>query len=175
LHHFKTYTKGKKVQFKSIDDFWVQSFKNYLLSVLKPNTANTYFIRLKIVWKCAIAENITTRNPFKALKMNKVEKPKREFLTFEDIKSLANTPTDFAPVIRQAFLFAWASKAGITKDVHFHIARHTFATLALTFGGDIFTVSKLLGHADLKTTQVYAKLIDSKKREVIDKVPQIDI
>jgi integrase len=69
----------------------------------------------------------------------------------------------------------WQYKAGLTKPLHFHIARHTFATLALTTGTDITTVSKLLGHSDIATTQLYAKVIDSKKQEAIDKLPTIQV
>ena len=64
----------------------------------------------------------------------------------------------------------WVMRAGITKSISFHCARHTYATLQLTLGTDIYTVSKLLGHKDLKTTQVYAKIIDEKKREAANKI-----
>lgn len=69
----------------------------------------------------------------------------------------------------------WCMKAGITKNITFHSARHTFATLQLTLGTDIYTVSKLLGHRNLKTTQVYAKVIDQKKIDAINKIPDINI
>jgi integrase len=62
----------------------------------------------------------------------------------------------------------WIKSAGIIKDVTFHCSRHTYATLLLTKGVDIMTVSKMLGHKDLKTTQVYAKIINQKKREAAD-------
>lgn len=62
-------------------------------------------------------------------------------------------------------------KAGITKNITFHCGRHTFATMCLTYDIDIFTVSKLLGHTDVKNTQIYAKLIDKKKDQAIDKLP----
>lgn len=64
----------------------------------------------------------------------------------------------------------WMMKAGITKSITFHCARHTYATLQLTMGTDIYTVSKLLGHRELKTTQVYAKIIDEKKKEAADRI-----
>ena len=62
----------------------------------------------------------------------------------------------------------WAAEAGITKKVTFHTARHTFATMLLTKGADSYTVSKLLGHTDIKTTQIYAKIVDAKKIEAVN-------
>ena len=67
-------------------------------------------------------------------------------------------------------LFQWIGAAGITKDITFHCFRHTFATLQLFNGTDIYTVSKMLGHKDLKTTQVYAKIVDEAKRTAADKI-----
>lgn len=67
-------------------------------------------------------------------------------------------------------LFQWIGAAGITKDITFHCFRHTFATLQLFSGTDIYTVSKMLGHKDLKTTQVYAKIVDEAKRTAANKI-----
>ncbi len=49
----------------------------------------------------------------------------------------------------------------------FHMSRHTFATMELTMGADLYTTSQLLGHADVETTQVYAKIIDAKKEAAV--------
>ena len=67
-------------------------------------------------------------------------------------------------------LFQWIGAAGITKDITFHCFRHTYATLQLFKGTDIYTVSKMLGHKDLKTTQVYAKIVDEAKRKAADNI-----
>jgi len=69
----------------------------------------------------------------------------------------------------------WIDSAKIDKVITFHCARHTFATLQLTLGTDIYTVSKLLGHKELKTTQIYGKIIDEKKQEATDKLNNIEL
>lgn len=67
----------------------------------------------------------------------------------------------------------WTAAAGITKHITFHCARHTFAVLMLDTGADIYTVSKLLGHRELRTTQVYAKILDKNKRAAVERMPDI--
>jgi integrase len=64
----------------------------------------------------------------------------------------------------------WVKKAGFTKKITFHSFRHTYATLQLDNGTDVYTVSKMLGHRDLKTTQIYAKIVDKTKRDTTDKI-----
>ena len=70
-----------------------------------------------------------------------------------------------------AQLRRWCLAAGITKDITFHCARHTFAVLLLEFGADIFTVSKMLGHRNLSTTEIYAKVLDKKKQAAVALFP----
>ena len=67
----------------------------------------------------------------------------------------------------------WVKRAGIKKHITFHCSRHTYATLLLTFGADIYTVSKLMGHADVSVTQVYAKVIDKKKQDAVELIPKL--
>jgi integrase len=64
----------------------------------------------------------------------------------------------------------WTKAAGITRRITFHAFRHTFATAQITLGSDIFTVQKMLGHSDSRTTQIYARLIDEKKRAAANKI-----
>jgi len=87
-----------------------------------------------------------------------------------------NEPTDkvFEGLTYSAYqnkhLAKWIGLSGIGKDITFHCFRHTYATLQLSKGTDIYTVSKMLGHRELKTTQIYAKIIDPTKREAADKI-----
>ena len=62
----------------------------------------------------------------------------------------------------------WAKAAGIEKSLCFHMSRHTFATMELTLGADLYVVSKLLGHHDLSVTQVYADIINKKREAAVD-------
>ncbi|MCH3994839.1 MAG: site-specific integrase [Prevotella sp.] len=71
------------------------------------------------------------------------------------------------------YIRIWRKDAGITKNITFHSARHTFATLMLTIGTDLYTVSKLLGHKDIATTQIYAKVIDKNKQDAVSRIPDI--
>lgn len=75
---------------------------------------------------------------------------------------------------RNKHLYQWIGAAGITKNITFHCFRHTYATLQLYYGTDIYTVSKMLGHKDLKTTQIYTKIVDEAKRNAVDKI-KLDI
>jgi len=69
------------------------------------------------------------------------------------------------------FLLAkWAMKAGINKHITFHCFRHTNATLLISAGEDIYTVSKMLGHKELRTTEVYAKVLNTKKIEAANRI-----
>ncbi len=67
----------------------------------------------------------------------------------------------------------WVARAGINKDITFHCARHTFATMMLDLGTDIYTVSKLLGHRELSTTQIYARVLDKNKQAAVAAIPSI--
>ncbi|PWE00032.1 tyrosine-type recombinase/integrase [Marinilabilia rubra] len=72
-------------------------------------------------------------------------------------------------------LMKWAIKAGVYKEFTFHSSRHTNAVLMLENGADIYTVSKRLGHKELRTTEIYAKIVDQKQREAANIIPTIDL
>ena len=73
-----------------------------------------------------------------------------------------------------AEILRWCMRAGITKHITFHSARHTHAVLLLENGADIYTVSKILGHREIRTTQVYAKIVDKKKKEAAYLIPELE-
>jgi integrase len=68
----------------------------------------------------------------------------------------------------------WMQKAGIDKHITFQCARHTFATMCLSYGVDLYTLSKILGHRDIKSTEIYLRLIETKPDQPADKLPKYD-
>ena len=71
------------------------------------------------------------------------------------------------------YLRRWAKAAGVSKAITFHSSRHTFAVLMLSAGVDIYTLSRLLGHSSVTTTQIYADIVDARRIEAVEKLPQI--
>ena len=67
-----------------------------------------------------------------------------------------------------SFAKRFARLAGINKKVCFHTSRHTFGTLSLCASDDLYTVKNLMGHRSILSTQVYAKVLDTKKQEAVD-------
>lgn len=78
-----------------------------------------------------------------------------------------------SPGCTNEVLKRWVLRAGIDKEITFHCARHTFAVMMLDLGVDIYTVSKLLGHRELSTTQIYAKVLDKNKQAAVSRIPDI--
>lgn len=74
------------------------------------------------------------------------------------------------PLISNRLRFIFTCLLTAALWVLFHLARHTFATMMLTLGADLYTVSKLLGHTSVRMTQVYAKIINQKKDEAVNLV-----
>ena len=63
----------------------------------------------------------------------------------------------------------------INKHITFYSARHTNAVSLLENGADIYTASKLLGHREIRTTEIYAKIIDKKMKEAAYLIPRLNI
>lgn len=74
------------------------------------------------------------------------------------------------PNLVRVHLPKWLEEAGITKHITFHCFRHTFATLQLAAGTDIYTISKMLTHSNLSTTQVYADVVNGLKRNASEQI-----
>lgn len=258
LKHLIKFTDPDTTTFKDIDEKFVKNFRDFLLNEplimeskkLLTNTAHSYFNKFRACLNQAFEDKIIFENPAKRIKGITLEDTKREYLTLDEIQSIAKIECRYE-VLKRAFLFScitglrwsdinklkwsevqklndnfrliftqkktkgleyldiskqarellgeegkpeertfkglkyssymilelqkWCMKAGITKNITFHSARHTFATLQLTLGTDIYTVSKLLGHKQIQTTQVYAKIIDEKKIEAINRIPEINL
>ena len=73
-------------------------------------------------------------------------------------------------LISNGLRFIFTCPLFLAQPITFHTSRHTFATMMLTLGADLYTTSKLLGHADVKMTQVYAKIINQKKDDAVNLV-----
>jgi integrase len=105
--------------------------------------------------------------PIPKVAMNNL--PKRNGAKDTDI--VFKLPTNkFTNVVLKNWVFA----TGITKKVTFHVSRHTYATLLLTLETPIEVVSKNLGHADIQTTQIYAKVVNSAQRQAVNKLDSLN-
>ena len=79
----------------------------------------------------------------------------------------------YSPSCTNEAIKRWVLRAGIDKEITFHCGRHTFAVMMLDLGTDIYTVSKLLGHRELSTTQIYARVLDKNKQKAVQQIPKI--
>lgn len=77
------------------------------------------------------------------------------------------------PLISNGLRFIFTCLLTGALWVLFHTARHTFGTMMITAGVDLYTTCKMMGHADVRTTQIYAKIVDSKKIEAVDMVDRM--
>ena len=134
---------------------------------------------LRLQWKSVITDSKQTRL---AIVMKKTKAPlylplSKQALIYLPARAGAKDTDrvfDIPEYLINYNLKKWAAMAGITnKNVSFHTARHTFATTLLTEGADLYTVSKLLGHSEISTTQIYAKIIDKKKDEAVNLLDNI--
>ena len=236
----KMFTEGKPMIFSTIDMNLLEDYKNFLINApqggskkgtITRNTASTYFSIFKAGLHQAFIDGYLTVDIAAKAKNIAYSDKQREYLTIDELNTLAATPCD-RPIMKRASLFSaltgmrhsdiqklkwkeiikdgehyrilftqqktkgvqympisdqayqlcgergepdrlvfeglqdpswinkplerWIKAAGITKHITFHCFRHTYATLQLTNGTDIYTVSKMLGHTKVTTTQIYA-------------------
>ena len=195
LNYIVDFTKGQ-LKFVDLDQEFCEDFKNYLLTAktrrsekAKQAEPNRDFLTMEelnrlvktpcnnpIMKKAALFSALTGLrfSDIQKLEWKNIEyNDGQPYLRFEQqkTKGIERTPiSEQAANILGEHLFQWIGAAGITKDITFHCFRHTYAVLQLANGTDIYTVSKMLGHRDLKTTQIYAKVIDRSKKEATNKI-----
>ena len=249
--HFKNYCHGKCLM-SDITVPFCEGFREYLLKAkhlknesmdLSQNSAAGYWSTFRGCLKIAYHEKMLKENVNDFLEPISGVSRRREYLTLEEVRQLANTPCD-VPDLKNASLFScltglrisdilaldwsnivkaqdggwcirirtektdteatlpltneayrlcgkrstglvfknlkrynthaplkeWVEAAGITKHITFHCFRHTFATLQVNGGTDIYTVSHLLTHANVGTTQIYADIVDKSMRDAVERI-----
>ena len=113
--------------------------------------------------------------------LQKTQKPLNVPLSGEALKVLEEKKNPDEPIFKlptsdatiNYHIKKWVKNGHIDKTISFHCSRHTFATMMLTLGADLYTTSKLLGHANVTTTQIYSKIIDKKKTEAVSLVDEL--
>lgn len=110
--------------------------------------------------------------PIHETAMQIINKKKKQQKIFNPDKKIFDLPTNFTI---NKFLRKWVRNAGINKDVTFHVSRHTFGTLSIANDVDIYVLSKMMGHKDVKTTQIYAKVLGKNLMEGINKLPKLSL
>lgn len=96
-----------------------------------------------------------------------IDEQKKEYPNSEKVFNI-NSKTNLQKKLKLIL-----ADAGIKKSIHYHCSRHSFALRLLNNGVGIYQVSKLLGHSDVKITQVYLKFVPEEKKREIDKLPSL--
>ncbi len=256
IAHLAAYA-GPTVPIQSVNQSFIEGFRDHLLSKVGTNSAGTYLARIKTACHKATRDHILARYAGEGVTIKK-QKTRRRYLELADLKRLQKTPCS-NQAVKDGFLFAcfcglrfsdvkaltwdkiktsgkqtaieytqiktgqvetlplgseavailraqknaepspnitseipegavfqlpaqqtadkalkkWAKAAGLQKTISFHCGRHSFATIGLRHGVDIYTMSKLLGHDRLETTEIYAEVLDETKREAVAMLPTL--
>lgn len=132
----------------------------------------------RLTWEQVVEEDGFTRLKFRQKKTRGLEyldiSPQAALLLGPRAKSAEHVFADFhysSHSLKR--LREWASDAAVDKHITYHTSRHTFAVLLLSTGSDLYTVQRLLGHRSIETTQIYAHIFDSQKREAVMRLPQL--
>lgn len=260
---YSTYQHLKKVvpknlTFEEIDENFVKKVRKYFEKdaiskselPLAQNSKHSYFNKFKAALRNAFDNGYLTVNYAAKVKSFDQAESQREYLTFEELQSLAKSECKY-PVLKRAFLFSclsglrwsdintlvwsevrdegefsrvnfrqqktdgveylyisqqarellgdrenpqdrvfrglkygmtyntelvrWCNRAAVPKHITFHSARHTNAVLLLENGADIYTVSKRLGHREIRTTAIYAKIVDKNMKAAADLIPELKL
>jgi len=130
---------------------------------------------VKLKWK-EVIDNQSEGHYIRFIQ-KKTDKPENLPISKEAFDIMGARGTDNNPVFPglkkwdfDRLVPVWVATAGIKKHITFHCFRHTYATLQIAGGTDILTVSKMLGHKSIKTTQIYTKVVDVRKKEATEKI-----
>ena len=257
LQHLKKVVP-KNLTFDEIDENFIKKVRKYFEKdaiskseiPLSQNSKYSYFNKFKAALRNAFDNGYLTINYAAKIKSFEQAESQREYLTFDELQSLAKAECKY-PVLKKAFLFSclaglrwsdintmlwsevrdegglfkinfrqvktdgveylyiskqarellgerqdpqdrvfkglkygmtynteiirWCNRAAVPKHIAFHSARHTNAVLLLENGADIYTVSKRLGHREIRTTAIYAKIVDKKMQEAAEIIPELNI
>ncbi len=255
FHHLEKVIPAN-LTFNEVDEEFAKKVRRYFekeaitksKTPLSQNSKYSYFNKFKACLRSAFDDGIISTNIASKIKSFEQAESQREYLTFNELKNLANTHCKYEN-LKKAFLFScltgirwsdinnliwsevredgeqtrihfrqqktdgveylyisnqarellgdrqekservfkglkysmtfnteitrWCMRAGITKHITFHSARHTNAVLLLENGADIYTVSKMLGHREIRTTSIYAKIVDNRMQEAANLIPRI--
>ena len=125
----------------------------------------------------------TSKGTWQALVVQqKTKRPDYKPVTEQAIQLCGERPDDDERLVFEGLtdvswisipLKAWIEASGIKKHVTFHCFRHTFGTLLMSAGIPIESISKMMGHTNIRTTQTYAKVTDDKISEDMDRLMQV--
>ena len=115
----------------------------------------------KGTWQAVVIQQKTKRPDYKpviqqALQLCGIRPDDDEALVFEGL-------TDASWISRP--LKVWIEASGIKKHITFHCGRHSYASLLLENGVDIYTIKSLMGHTNVKTTQIYTHIVNEQKEK----------